>query len=251
MKAYLLRVRATLLLLLIVLVLDSLSRAGILPSQELLNHEIRTILLERGPLALAFVTILESTVGINLYFPGSILILTTMALTAGNVPLAMSTFSVIFIFLCLTYSLDFIIGKYIDRVLVPFSHLKTIGSGVVRFLKIPRPSDNPTPVKTLFSNKSTRAESWGFYLIAFWHPQTGSFASYHIGGKGVNFIMFLKHMVPACFLWSVFWGITMYNIGGITENQFELSSVYYVFIIVLLLYELFQQIAEIKESQTK
>lgn len=190
------RARAQVLVLLIVSVGGILRLFDVIPSaQELLQIGIAFV-ETYGVAFVAPVSFFENIVGVNVYFPGSIAILLTMASTAGDRVLAWLTFGAIVLPALASQILNFYVGR--------------------RFLGGRRGAEAAR--RNYESGKANLA----FWLL-FWHPHTAALTCLDAGAQGVRFGRFIRLILPPFFVWNGFWGLTMYVageavIGGAADN---------------------------------
>lgn len=191
-------------LILLVLTLGSIigSRTGILPAPSDILNAIRQLLETGGAWAIAAVSLVENIIGVNTYFPGSIVILSSMAATAGDVSLALKTWFAISIGAILGQCLSWRIGR-------------TMRTGV-----------------------TLQAPSLWAYVIAFWHPQVGAIVSLRAGQAQCSIGAHLRLLIPVLIAWNVFWGIAMYNLGATFFVSTEGEIVFVAILIGWCLWEL-------------
>ena len=103
-------VRPQLFVIVIVVTAGLFSCFGLVPKPEMLAAKLKTLFEQYGILLVAPISFAENLVGMNIYFPGSIVILTSMTLASGDPSRAVSTFLAIIIPSFLAHQLNFALG---------------------------------------------------------------------------------------------------------------------------------------------
>ena len=70
-----------------------LRKFNIIPPVSEMIFLLNNLFLKYGIPIIAFSSFIEHLVGVNVYFPGSVVIVTAMTLASGNLPLAVAVFS--------------------------------------------------------------------------------------------------------------------------------------------------------------
>jgi membrane protein DedA with SNARE-associated domain len=182
------------------------SQLGYIPSSTDLLELLRSLFLKYGFVVLALCSLLENVVGFNVYFPGSVVILTGMALTAGQPLRAAEAWLVILVFAALSHNLNFFAGRKLGNRsgLVPESVSHRLG--------------NEAKLTTLF-------------LGTFWHPHFAAVTSLACGARGVPYRTFLFNLVIGMGLWYAFWGLVMYSLGRALPERLNLLPVFLGYIL--------------------
>ena len=203
------------------LLIGLLSSLGWIPSVHELSDMLGRFFEKGGLPVIGMASFAENTIGLNVYFPGAIVILVAMALTAGDLPRALMTFLVILIPSMLAHLMNYGLGRWLGGRVNVEGH--TSGGDPSRFAK---------------------GRMWGLFLASYWHPHLAAVTSYAAGTEGVGVGAFLRVFVVASLLWNSFWGIVMYNFGevaGATRNLIPLFYVYVVGWLLLGIWRFFKQ----------
>ncbi len=202
-------VKTPLFLLVLVLVLDLFGYVGILPSSAELSTSLKFLFSQYGFVAVAILTFFENLAVLNFYFPGSVIILTAMTLTAGDPPRAILTY--------ITYLFSALIAQHINF----FWGLLLKGK------------NQPITISSLprFTEKTTL---WLRFLILFSHPQLASLCSIQTGSEGHKYRKILPYLFISTFIWSTFWGLTMYFIGLWNSASIDFKYLTYLYVIAWL-----------------
>ncbi len=169
------------------------------------------IAIERyGLIVIGPLSFLENMVGLNVYFPGSIVILTAMALTAGNPVRGLITYLTIYGAAFVAYHINYFIGFSTSRKVVKN--------------------------KNMVVDSSTNKTLWLRFFSTFWHPHFAALTCIHVGNEGYKYKQIMKYLIVVSFVWNTFWGLTMYSVGTITPTTGNsLTYIVYLYIIGWLL----------------
>jgi len=170
-----------------------------LPSFDEMIRLLGIFFDEKGNYVVAVASFLENIIGINAYFPGSAVILSTMAITHGFPMKAVITFLFIYFPSILAHIINYYVGT---------------------LLKI----KDDTPLKT---------NLWLWFFGTMWHPSFAAVTSTQCGSKNIPFSKFLFYYLPTGFLWYLFWGTLMYSLGSIGNVG---SLFIYIFMIYLFVW---------------
>lgn len=155
--------------------------------------------LSQRPSVVAVFAMLENCVGLNLWFPGSVVIISSMAATAGQPGLAVRVFAAILLGSIVAQNCDYWIGRALrSRKLIEGGDLLMEGTITV-----------------------TSKYWWFLFAGAMWHPQSAALASLFAGTQGLPYARYLKYMISAGTIWGIVWGLTLYLVGGslnVAEN---------------------------------
>lgn len=179
--------------------LHLLGIVGAIPREDALLVGLTSWFETYGIWAIVPVALLENIAPINIYFPGSIVILAGMAITKGNPWLAFATFIAI--------TVPSQIGQIINY----------------RVGKLKATQDGCSPISLLE------------FILAFWHPQTASIASLRCGNAGWSTKVYLCRLVVVATCWHVFWAIIMYNAGGTAKSLVWLVWLFYGYLAVWII----------------
>jgi membrane protein DedA with SNARE-associated domain len=159
-----------------------LPRYGILPSPTELSLEFARLFDIYGPRLVVVLSFLENIVGFNAYFPGSMVILAAMALTAGDPFGAVLMYGLIVIPAALAEHVNFAIGR-------------VIGS------------------KGQWKPPAHLGKLWLWFFSTFWHPHLAALTSFACGAEGVPYRTFLPPCIVAGLTWGAFWAFSLYHFG--------------------------------------
>ena len=186
------RIRVPLALLALVLSLEALAALGILPSSDVLLSRLSRMLETWGLVVVVLFAFLENVVGFNVYFPGSVVLLAAMSLTAGNPLRAIQVWIAIVIPSIAAQQLNYVIGRVMRR--------SWNRSGA------------PTATRPSFKSEKSL---WLLSISTYWHPHFAAITSIECGARAVPYIKFLKSMLAASASWYVAWGLIMYFAGAL------------------------------------
>jgi membrane protein DedA with SNARE-associated domain len=190
-----------LLILAVIACLYALAFAGLVPYPSALLHALGARLGRGEWLFIATCSTLESTVGVNGYFPGAFVILFAMASTHGNVSSALRVFGAICCGAFLGQNVSYILGRALaDRT----RRERSNGADVLRALG------------------------------AFWHPQLGTAYSFSVGRQRMSYPRFLAILVVAWSPWNVFWGTLMYHVGRVPIEARSFLSIFALYLALWL-----------------
>jgi membrane protein DedA with SNARE-associated domain len=198
-------VRAQLALLAFLGGVQGLVWLGALPEVGTIIERLGTW-LDRGGLPLVALTSFgEGLLGVNVYFPGSVVILAAMSRTHGNPSLGIATWLTI-------------MGSSQVTQLINFS---------VGLATAPR---DPHAQKE--SPKGRTGLLFAIFMTSYWHPHLAAVASYGAGSRRTPWSRFLVSMIPASFVWNSFWAVAMYFFGGLISTNTEiLVPVTYAYVV--------------------
>ena len=162
MTKFIRSVKVPLLLLIVMLILEVLSRANILPASDQWSLMIKSAVVKYGLLIIGPLAFLENLASFNVYFPGSIVILTTMALSAGDPGRAVRIFCIYYVCAISAYHVDYSIGLALRA---------KIGS----------------VAGTSLFDRTAHLPLWIRFAVFFVHPQLASILSVQIGSEGRSY----------------------------------------------------------------
>lgn len=205
-----LHVKAPLIILILASSFQILHYYGLLPSVSGLAIELRLFFDRNGLPVIGIVSFLENIVGFNTYFPGSVVILTAMSLTAGNSLKALVTFLIIYVPATIAYHANYFIGRFNSA------------------------ANNDRRVELTKHRKG----NWIWFFTTFWHPQFASLTSFMAGSTGMSYRMFMKHMLISSLVWNSFWGLTMYHVGLSLTKGLDFTPLIFSYILLWLGWEI-------------
>lgn len=171
------------IILLVVLCLEVGAHFSFIPNTNEVAEWITLAIATVGLLGIFVFSIFEHSVGVNVYFPGALVILLGMSATADDASLILPTFFSIVAGQLVGYSISFFFGRYFDFSVMPQINGKVVGQ-----------------------RKAVRAISF----LTFAHPHAGAITAYSQGASGREYISFLKALLPTLFFWSVLWASVAY-----------------------------------------
>lgn len=201
------KIKIPLLILLFILTIEAMALKNVIPPTDLIFDALVNGVEKHGLVLVAPLSFVENIVGINSYFPGSIVILTAMTLTAGNPIKALLTYLTIYSFAFLAYHVNYFIGIYYYN-----KEGKSVNS-------------------KLAPNKLGSSSLWIQFLSTFWHPHFAALTCIYVGSKGYKYSEIFKYMMVSSFVWNTFWGITMYKIGLAANASLNFKWLMYIFLV--------------------
>lgn len=162
-----------------------------LPSEEETIQIVTTWLQAYGLWVVLIGSILETLLFVGLYFPGSVIIFLSVALSPDPVH-AVTAVAAVSVGMLIGYTSSYIIGKY---------------GWYTVFLKL--------GMRTSIENAKKKMErnDIRYIFYTFWNPGLGSIAATAAGILSTNFKRFLLLMVLAIVVWNTFWGVLVYSLG--------------------------------------
>jgi len=223
------KIRTPLLMLGALLLINLLSFLKIIPSISELTQHIVKLFEQYGLFIIPIMSFFENILILNFYFPGSIVILIAMSLTAGDPARAILTFIFIVVPAMLAHFLNYYIGREINKNSNKIIYcLKNI---INFFTKTHSEFQKERKNLNLSSRNENSAETWFKFASALWHPHLASIICFDSGLSGMEFRKFLKYFLTVGLLWNVFWGFTMYYFGHAIKVESTLLPVaYYIYL---------------------
>lgn len=169
-----------------------------------------TFFARYGAIVVAPISFVENLVGLNVYFPGSIAILTAMALSAGDPHKALATFVAITVPAFLAHQVNFVLGKRLRG----------------------REVGNTGRYKTVFGRNALFAGS-------LWHPHFAALACIDAGSQGLSYGLFLSAFAPWFAVWNIVWALVMYNFGLLLTRDSKGNPLILGFLALWLLWDFF------------
>lgn len=192
-------------LLVVIVLFQSLSHAGLLPAESELVGFLQSWLRNWGLPFILLVSLGENLVGFNVYFPGSVVILLSMSLAAGDIGRACLTWLCIFLGGGSGQVIDFLLGR--------------------RLRKKRGDKDN-----ALLQQDTRGLPHWREFLLTYWHPHFGAVTSLRSGYSDMPFRRFLIYSFPSLAIWYGFWGIMAYSTGVGVESGIPWTSIFFVYL---------------------
>jgi len=202
------KIKSQLLILVFLVTINLLACMGYIPSTIELTDILISIFNTHGLLLIALASFLENIIGFNVYFPGSILILTSMSLTAGDPKKAVLVFILIVLPSTLAQNINYLIGY--------FSTKEIKKQNLIKLSKI--------KLGLLFGT-------------TFWHPHTTAITCMASGSEGLNYIVFLKYFIVFSLFWNMFWAITMYHFGYFAKATSNLTLFFYIYLVLWITWD--------------
>jgi membrane protein DedA with SNARE-associated domain len=190
-----------LLILAVIACLYALAFVGLVPYPSALLHLLSARLRSGDWLFISTCSALESTVGINGYFPGAFVILFAMASTHGNVSTALRVFGALCGGAFVGQNVSYIVGRAL--------------------------ADQTR------RERSNSADVLGA-LGAFWHPQLGAAYSFNVGRQRMPYARFLAILVVGWSPWNIFWGTLMYHMGRVPIEARSFLGIFAVYLALWL-----------------
>ncbi|MBN2617655.1 MAG: hypothetical protein JXR64_05010 [Spirochaetales bacterium] len=205
------KIKIQLFVLLIVIVAYILNVSGFLPSTSEMILKLNDLFLEYGLPIVALSSFLEHIVGVNVYFPGSIVIVTAMTLAAGNLSFAITIFLAEVIPAILAYIFNYFVTYFAVK------------------------KDTST---NIYSEKKFY-KYLILYFSTLWHPHFGAVTCIQSAKEKMPIKTFLLLLIPFAFFWDLCWGILIYNFGYFFKtNADKLFPIFVLYIIIWILIDL-------------
>lgn len=181
-----------------------------LPSPEELIRLAKSYYSEYGYLVVFLAALAEGFLVINLYLPGSFVIVLGMAFSQGDPIKAINLISLVILGFLLTYILNYAMGRY----------------GWYRFLLF-------LGLGSYLEKMKVRVERYGLPVIfsTYFHPNVGALTAICVGILRLPFIHFFTYSVLATIVWNALWGAIVYFAG---ETMLNLLSIWVVFPLLLM-----------------
>jgi membrane protein DedA with SNARE-associated domain len=194
-------------LLALLLVIHAISWVGIIPDTAELTEQLSRFFDRFGLPAVAICSFLENVAGFGIYFPGSIVMVTAMALSAGNPGRALATFFCIVLPAVVAHHLDYVLGRYAD-------------SG--------RSSAATTTRQPPTRRKS--AKMWLWFFSTLWQPNLAATTSLICGNEGIPYLRFIRYYAVVAPFWTITWGTGIYLAGSAPQSPAIFVGLFYVYL---------------------
>lgn len=220
-------IKAPLIIFGVVICLELLAYYQIIPSTDEITLMITDSVERSGLIVVGIISFLENIVGLNVYFPGSVIILIAMAQTAGDPQRAFVTYLVIYAFAFLAYNTNYFLGRYYFK-------------------------NGDKAKNKLMKPKKKYSSMWVQFLTTFWHPHFAAVTCLYVGSKGYKYKEIIKYMIVASFIWNTFWAITLYNVGLVTKTTtLNLKGLVYLYLIAWIALDSYKFYKKEKEKKLK
>ena len=221
-------IKTPLIILTVIICIEILAYYRIIPSTDQLTIMITEGIENFGLIVVGLISFFENIVGLNVYFPGSVIIIIAMAQTAGDPQRAFLTYLTIYAFAFLAYNVNFLIGKYYFK------------------------NGDELKKKNLETQKKKHTNMWIQFLTTFWHPHFAAVTCLYVGSKGYKYSEILKYMIVAGFVWNTIWAITLYNVGLVTKTtSLNLKGLVIAYLIVWIFWDSYKFFKIEKENELK
>ncbi|MBI2065810.1 MAG: VTT domain-containing protein [Candidatus Zambryskibacteria bacterium] len=164
---------------------------GLPPEEELI--EIARFYFDKYGLAILLISaLIEGTVLIGWYYPGSLVIFLGVILAGKDIPKVIAAVGAITAGLFFAYILNFLLGKYgWYRLLLKFGLRDALEDAKERVIK----------------------HGLTAIFMSYWQPNLAALVATSAGILDFSFKKFLIYSLVAAALWNTFWGTLVYFIG--------------------------------------
>jgi membrane protein DedA with SNARE-associated domain len=177
------------------------------PQEEVI--EIARVYFDKYGLAILLVSALvEGTVLVGWYYPGSLIIFLGVILAGKDIKKVVIAVSVITLGLFFAYIINFLLGKYgWYRLLLKFG------------------------LRDALEDAKERVSKYGLLAIfmSYWQPNLAALVATSAGILDFSFGKFFLYSLVATSLWNIFWGTLVYFIG---EGVLSLVGLRFVFLAI-------------------
>ena len=177
---------------------------GVVPSPDATIAAIGSFLGRASVWFILAISFVENLLIVNVYFPGSVVILFAMAATHGLPARAFAVFAAIVAGSCVAQHVNFLLGRKL----------------------------------ALEKRETSLAGLVGIGLVSFWHPQIGSLASFQAGAAGAQYSVYVMALLLSWLPWNCFWGALMYLVGSVPISGKELTVLMVVYLVIWTTVEL-------------
>ena len=182
---------------------------GLPPEEEII--EIARFYFDKYGLAILLVSALvEGTVLVGWYYPGSLIIFLAVILAGKDVLRVTEAVVVITVGLFFAYIINFLLGKYgWYRLLLRFG------------------------LREALEDAKARVTRHGLVAIfmSYWQPNLAALVATSVGILDLSFKKFVVYSLVAVVLWNTFWGALVYFVG---EGALSLVGIRFVLLTVFL-----------------
>lgn len=191
---------------------------GLPPEEELIGIA-RTYFEKYGLWILLLSAIIEGTVLVGWYYPGSLVIFLGVILAGTNIPLVIQAVLTISLGLLIAYVANFFLGKHgWYKLLMKFG------------------------LKDALEDAKERVARYGLPAIfmSYWQPNLAALVATSAGILDFSFKKFMAYSISAVLLWNTFWGILVYFIG---EGVLHLVGLRFILLVIFawLIYRIYKE----------
>lgn len=182
---------------------------GLPPQEELV--EIARYYFDKYGLAILLVSaLIEGTVLVGWYYPGSLVIFLGVILAGKDVPRVVEAVIVITAGLFFAYVFNFLLGKYgWYRLLLKFGLREALEDAKARVVRHGLPA----------------------IFMSYWQPNLAALVATSAGILDFSFKKFLAYSLVAALVWNTFWGTLVYIIG---ERALSLVGLRFILLAIFL-----------------
>lgn len=182
---------------------------GLPPEERLI--EIARFYFDKYGLAILVVSALvEGTVLIGWYYPGSLVIFLGVILAGKDIKGVISAVTAITIGLFFAYIINFLLGKYgWYRLLLKFGLKDALDDAKARV---------------------ARHGLWAIFL-SYWQPNLAALVATSAGILDFSFKQFIFCSLLATVIWNTFWGVLVYFVG---DRVLDLVGIRFILLIIFL-----------------
>ncbi|MDD4351593.1 MAG: hypothetical protein PHU71_01240 [Candidatus Gracilibacteria bacterium] len=202
------KVKTQIILIILLTVLLIAPHYGLIPPPQELSAKLTSYFAIYGIPLVLIVSFFENLVGFNAYFPGSVVMLTAMAMTAGDPQRALAVYFAIIVPSLMAQHLNFLIGRYSN-------HEQS-------------------------SSKVSNKQLFWWFLTTFWHPQLSSLTSLAAGSEGLPYKRYAKQVFTVGLAWTIFWAFVMYFFGQIAGATNNLLIPFYIYLNLWLVWDIWK-----------
>lgn len=229
-RTIILAVVPQLLILLIMTGFLVLSKVGMIPSAEALGSLLEDYFHHKGGLIIVVLfAFVENIVGVNTYFPGSIVLLTAMATTAGEPTRA------------------FLVFFYIA---IPSLAAQFFNYGIGRAMNHWRSTDMNSLQPRIALNASVNA-SWVVFIATFWHPHLAAVTSIAAGKNDMPVGMYALLSISIGLFWYTFWAFVMYHFGVLVKETSIWIFIAFGYVCIWMFWDIARMMIKLKRLRTK
>ena len=197
--------------------LSYLASIRLIPNPEELVGTLSDLFAEHGLILIVACALLENIVGVNIYFPGSVVLIAAMAGTRGDAHRAIAVYFAIL--------LPAVIAQQINYAIVRLGFLaKRQALGIQNgSAEIPR----------------TRRIIWWF-VVTYWHPHLAAVTSVVAGQTKMPYGRFVACFLLVSLPWSVVWGFVLFLAGSRFPSPREWLIAFYVYLVGWMFWDTFK-----------
>lgn len=181
-----------------------------LPPEEKIIEIARFYFDQYGLVILLVSALIEGTVLVGWYYPGSLIIFLGVILAGKDVSRVAEVVTVITAGLFFAYILNFLLGKYgWYRLLLKFGLREALGDAKERVTK----------------------HGLVAIFMSYWQPNLAALVAISAGILDFSFKKFLIYSLVAAALWNTFWGVLVYFVG---KSALSLVGIRFVLLAIFL-----------------